>query len=803
MIFRGGTSAAAREREVWRRGDSPAVTKRNFAAGTDSGWDMFAQIVGGSRYAAGTYSPAQAYALSPYIAPSVHAFASVVAARTFQVKRGTKPLDKHPLLDLIARPNADLRTSEYELLYYSAALHRHGGEVFWECEYGNDPPKPGRTRHAKALPTKIWIWHREAVQPEINHQTRQFLGWTTMLDGARHFVDRLDMLHFPVYDPTHHNPKGPARGTSVWQSKGLALANEIDATKWNRDFFSRGIAPSVAFINKDGQAIGNDPEAEEEFRDKLKAKLAGKNGEPIALTGDWVIQQLEASQRDAQFTEGQNLNRKAILAGVAPPIVLGDNEANYANANAQIKAWLTFDVIPAMTMFCSRIDSAFFYEEPELWTNLSTDDIAELQADKRELIASYVSLIGARHSPKVAAAITGLSVDPDMPGYGDVMVSFASIPYEIAAAGESVSVSKEAAADDEPVPVVGPTVPPLPEPGSAEPLRTIRILVGGDNRDLDGSSVMTRADDPSEELQLLLEIITKDTAKLKNKAKQFQLRAAEAGVEQIGQTLELDSLVAIDDPRIVKLLEERGNLITSVPETVANSINDQILAGVESGLSPEEIGRGLRQSFNELSGWKSRQISRQEVGSVLNGSRHVQMEEAGVDGREWLSSRDGNVRDTPEASHVEMDGEMVEGIDTKYSNGLRYPQDPEGDNAEVQGCRCIEMMVIGGSRGHRCKAHMRALAAIEIRAAKQEAEKQIAAVLRGRKVGQLAPAEFDRVKALRLAGEIDEREGMWRAVARAKNVRLIERQMSDAVSSIIHGWRSEVLKALAEKGIAK
>lgn len=798
MIFRDGPSSAARERDTWRRGGSPASSRRSFdSASGGAEWGALDRILGVGRYAAGTYSPTQAYALSPYVAPAVHAFAAVVAARTFQVKRGTKPLERHPLLDLIARPNADLRTSEYELLYYSAALHRHGGEVFWECEYGNDPPKPGKVRHPKALPTKIWIWHREAVQPYIKN--REFMGWTTMFDGTSHFVDRLDMLHFPVYDPTQHNPKGPARGTSVWQSKRLALANEIDATKWNRDFFSRGVAPSVAFINKDGHAIGTGADAEDEFRDKLKAKLSGKNGEPIALTGDWVIQQLEASQRDAQFTEGQNLNRKSILAGVVPPIVLGDNEANYANANAQIKAWLTFDVIPTMTMFCSRIDSAFFYDEPELWTNLSTDDIAELQADKLALITSYCTLISTRHSPKAAAEIVGLSVDPDMPGYNDVTTSFSQIPWDYAAEGQSVSISK-APADptlisattdaDVPAPVVEPQ-PPQPEAP-----RTIRILVNDAKRE---TPQRTRADDdPAEELKFVLEIIEKDTAKLKNKAKQFQLQAAEAGTQQVGNALELESLVAVDDPRIVAILEERGNLMTSVPETVGDAIMDKIAAGLEEELSPEEIGRQLRQSFNELSGWKSRQIARQEVGSCLNGSRNVQMEDAGVESREWLSSRDTQVRE----SHEVMDGEIV-AIDERYSNGLRYPQDPEGANKEVQGCRCIEMPVFDTARGQRYHAHMRGIAMHEMRAAKLDAEKQIAAVLRGRKVEQLAPAEFARVKALRLAGEIDEREGMWRAVARAKNVRVIERQMSDAMSAIFHGWRSDVLKALFEKGIAK
>jgi hypothetical protein len=83
------------------------------------------------------------------------------------------------------------------------------------------------------------------------------------------------------------------------------------------------------------------------------------------------------------------------------------------------------------------------------------------------------------------------------------------------------------------------------------------------------------------------------------------------------------------------------------------------------------------------------------------------------------------------------------------------------------------MAVIGGSRGARCAAHIHALAAYEIREAAKQSQR------------------------------IDEREGYWRSVVKARVVRSIERQMADAMAGIINGWRAPILKTLADMGVVK
>jgi SPP1 gp7 family putative phage head morphogenesis protein len=100
------------------------------------------------------------------------------------------------------------------------------------------------------------------------------------------------------------------------------------------------------------------------------------------------------------------------------------------------------------------------------------------------------------------------------------------------------------------------------------------------------------------------------------------------------------------------------------------------------GATFAEIQKTVRGAFNtSLS--RSTTIARTEVGSITTRARFVAMREAGVSKHEWISARDKNVRE----SHEKVDGEIVE-IGEEFSNGLRFPLDPEGEAEEVINCRC-------------------------------------------------------------------------------------------------------------------
>ena len=59
--------------------------------------------------------------------------------------------------------------------------------------------------------------------------------------------------------------------------------------------------------------------------------------------------------------------------------------------------------------------------------------------------------------------------------------------------------------------------------------------------------------------------------------------------------------------------------------------------------------------------------------------------------KQWLAALDSRTR----GSHRHLDGEAVE-LDAEFSNGLKYPGDPDGPGSEIYNCRCTLVPVIGG-----------------------------------------------------------------------------------------------------------
>ena len=58
----------------------------------------------------------------------------------------------------------------------------------------------------------------------------------------------------------------------------------------------------------------------------------------------------------------------------------------------------------------------------------------------------------------------------------------------------------------------------------------------------------------------------------------------------------------------------------------------------------------------------------------------------------WLATPDSRVRD----SHARLDGEERK-TDDEFSNGCRYPGDPNGEPEEVWNCRCTLISQVKGT----------------------------------------------------------------------------------------------------------
>lgn len=115
-------------------------------------------------------------------------------------------------------------------------------------------------------------------------------------------------------------------------------------------------------------------------------------------------------------------------------------------------------------------------------------------------------------------------------------------------------------------------------------------------------------------------------------------------------------------------------------------ISSAITQGVLQGESLDKVARRLR-SVAEMDHRAAMRTARTAMTSAQNAGRtdaYRRAEGMGIKVRkQWLATLDQRTRH----SHRRLDGEVV-GLDEEFSNGLRYPGDPEGAGSEVYNCRC-------------------------------------------------------------------------------------------------------------------
>ena len=127
-------------------------------------------------------------------------------------------------------------------------------------------------------------------------------------------------------------------------------------------------------------------------------------------------------------------------------------------------------------------------------------------------------------------------------------------------------------------------------------------------------------------------------------------------------------------------LTNRSSIINN---TTANQLNTLLQKGLTEGVGTSEIKLRIQERFTEMSKGRALAIARTETGIAQSKAAVEGYVQAGTPRHEWVSARDGNVRD----SHVAVDGE-VRFIGEVFSNGMIAPLIGT-DPAEVINCRCV------------------------------------------------------------------------------------------------------------------
>lgn len=161
-----------------------------------------------------------------------------------------------------------------------------------------------------------------------------------------------------------------------------------------------------------------------------------------------------------------------------------------------------------------------------------------------------------------------------------------------------------------------------------------------------------------------------------------------------------------DEQTVRRLIVEQPELMPYYPPKRAlkrgidlawgkKQITASVTSSILQGKSIKHMADDLQRRITTMNRDSAIRTARTAVTGAQNAGRldsYYAAEKMGIKcKKQWLATLDGRTRH----SHAMLDGEIVDN-GKKFSNGCRYPADPNGPASEIYNCRCTLVSVIDG-----------------------------------------------------------------------------------------------------------
>ena len=342
----------------------------------------------------------EGYQKNPVAYRCVRMIAESVAGLPLVLTEGTRELDAHPLLDLLAKPNPrETRAGLFE----SVAGHLLvAGNAYIELV-----SIAGSPRELHALrPDRMKLVPGPEGWPEAYEYS---VGGRSVRFSMQENLDRTPppILHLSLFHPADDH-----YGLSPLEAAAFAVDVHNAASAWNKALLDNAARPSGALVYS--AAGGN--LSEEQF-ERLKQELdenyrgARNAGRPLLLEGGLDWKSLSLSPKDMDFIEAKHSAARDIaLAFGVPPMLLGipgDNTySNYAEAN---RALYRQTVLPLAARLLEAIAAwlapAFGQESGQVLALVPDLDQVSALAAERESLWSRVNAASFLSDDEKRAAV--------------------------------------------------------------------------------------------------------------------------------------------------------------------------------------------------------------------------------------------------------------------------------------------------------------------------------------------------------------------------------------------------------------
>lgn len=339
--------------------------------------------------------------------------------RAFDVmtKSALEPVDSHPALDILHRPNPVMTGVEFHMMQLMWFPVR--GEVF-AIKTGPDASKIG----PGTFPTELWPIRPDDMAwiGDRGRQRGKLVGWEMQVPdylprsrggGTRWMLDAYEVVH--VKNP---NPMDPMRGMSRITAAAASIENALLAQSYTRGAMRRGGVPSGFLSNEKHFS----PEQMAQFRESWSEMYGGEKnfGRTGFLAGGWQFTPAFISPRDLEYLSLLEWDRDQVLSLMGVPgSVVGITEfTNFATAMAQDLTFWEKTIIPTLRLFEAAWDIALFGTASDsIFPMYDVSGIQAFRAGVSEKIDQAEKLCSDRlhMPPRDAFAMVGLEA-PAYPG---------------------------------------------------------------------------------------------------------------------------------------------------------------------------------------------------------------------------------------------------------------------------------------------------------------------------------------------------------------------------------------------------
>ncbi|MBX6426723.1 MAG: phage portal protein [Variibacter sp.] len=314
----------------------------------------------------------EGYAKNAIVYRAVKLVAESAAALTFLLYEGDAERNRHPLLDLLARPNPRQDgPALFETVYTHLLL---AGNAYLEAAMLG-----GAVRELYALrPDRM----RVVPGPDGWPAAYEYTAGGRTVRFVQDAVPIPPVLHIALVHPLDDH-----YGLAPLEAAAVALDTHNAASKWNKALLDNAARPSGALIyaGPDG-ALLSDAQFER-LKRELEASYQGSAnaGRPLLLEGglDWKAMSL--TPRDMDFLEARNAAAREIaLAFGVPPMLLGiPGDNTYSNLQEANRSLWRQTILPLANRVCSALShwlSPAF--GAALRITVDTDRVDALSADR-------------------------------------------------------------------------------------------------------------------------------------------------------------------------------------------------------------------------------------------------------------------------------------------------------------------------------------------------------------------------------------------------------------------------------------